>query len=708
MSTDPFAAYRVAPSNATNQDDPFAQYRVNNKTSSRGLGAEALRQVGRTGRLAATGIAGLADIPNLVAMGAHAAGLKETPTFYEPVAGKVQQGIDTLTGGYFKPENKTEEYIDMIGEGLAPMALAPLTGGASLTGTAARGLAKHGVKSAEKIAKAGAKTYAPTAANMAQSVGSSAALKAYLDEGGDPGLVGPLLASMAGGVGARGAVSAAKNIARSPMGAVAETAGRLTGFSPEKYAKNAELGLPVSLAETSKSILPSYLELAAAKMPGSMGPLEKFYKKREAAIARNLGVQHPEDLEKTVEKIPSHLAREGAKKFHEEAVSTYKKGQEKVLPLEKDIVKNKGTVDVSDLINELEADKSEYINKAEKKDFNLTGEGKLLKKLKDYSLSEKQEKADLIRKEMESIKAPEEMINKAIKSELGEIPNKEKRISYKALNKLRKDTFDEVQNLKNPIGEKTESEVKANIRYGMLSKKREQFIEQKGSPEQIKSLKEANKYWSNYKNKDNGLSQYVADITGEKSDVKGFDKLINDDPKYLRIALGGLDKKGKKELTSGIMEDLGTRQGRFSITTAYTNFNKKHHGFRNEFLNATPNKSAIEKTMKLIGENKRMMEKLANTSNTAHSKHLIDQMKRYGTAGVAAATGYGLTGLLGLTLETAGLYAGARIWTDQGFLRRVNEAILASNKRSKAHKIDMLLKTIEQTGVHTKHINKED
>src|SRR5271154_2952138 len=60
---------------------------------SRSFGKSALRQVGRLARAGATGIAGLADIPNLASLGLHAAGLKEDPNFYEPIAGKVQNVI---------------------------------------------------------------------------------------------------------------------------------------------------------------------------------------------------------------------------------------------------------------------------------------------------------------------------------------------------------------------------------------------------------------------------------------------------------------------------------------------------------------------------------------------------------------------------------------------------------------------------------------
>lgn len=681
------------------------------ESSERSLGASALRQVGRLGRAAATGITGIADIPNLAAMGLHAAGLKETPTFYEPLAGKVQQSIDTLTGGKLKPENKTEEYVDMISEGLAPMAL---TGGTSLTGSAARGLSKTGAKLPTKIAQATLVSPEPTAANFAQNVGSSAALKSYLDEGGDPGLVGPLLASMAGGVGARGALATAKNIPKlkNPLNAAAEGIGRATGFSPEKYAQNAELGLPMSLATTSNSMIPTYAELAMAKMPGSMGPMEKFYKRRESSIARNLGVSSPDDLEKAVSNPQKHLAKEGAKGYHERASDIYERRQEKFKPREEKAIKNKETIDISDLIQKLEDKRERRVSTSSKADFDTKNkDGILLQKLMEYSEpSEKQIQADLIRKELQKIKTPEEIINKTIKSEFGEIPSSKTTIGLEDLNDLREKALDESKTLKAPLGEGTTESRNAGIRYGELSKKRHQFIEEVGTPTEVHNAKQARKFWAKYKDEKNGMSKYVAKITGTDSNDQAFSKLMSKDPKYLRVARQGLDRQSREELNNSIISELGSRQGRFSITSAHTNFLKKGNEWGNEYLKDLPTRAArnnFEGTMKLIGDNKRMMEKLANTSGTAHSKHFIDQMKRYGSAAVAAATGASLTGLLGLALETAALNTGAKIWTSQKFLRRVNDTIKANRPRAKANKLDMLLKTIEQTGTHTKHINEK-
>ena len=236
-------------------NDVFAAWRPKEVKKTRSFGEAALRQAGRLGRAAATGIAGLADIPNLAAMGLNAAGLKESPTFYDPIGSSVQEGIDTLTGGSLKPENKAEEYMDIISEGLAPMALAPLTGGASLTATAAKGLAKTGAKIPTKLAQVGANAYKPTAANIAQSAGASSALKAYLDEGGDPNLLGPILASMAGGAAGRGALATARNVPKlkNPLNASAELVGKATKFSPEKYAQNVDIGLPVTLGKKLRS-----------------------------------------------------------------------------------------------------------------------------------------------------------------------------------------------------------------------------------------------------------------------------------------------------------------------------------------------------------------------------------------------------------------------------------------------------------------------
>lgn len=696
-------------------NDPFAKWRVSApepkiKTSTRNLGKSALRQVGRLGRAAATGIAGIADIPNLGALGLHAAGMKETPTFYEPLAGKVQKVIDTLTGGKLTPQNKAEEYMDIIGEGLAPLVLSPITGGASLTGVAARGLAKRGLgagtrKAASKISSLGSNPYKLSASNIAGSVGSSAALKAYLDEGGDPGLIGPILASMVGGAGARGALKL-----KNPANALAEGVGRATGFSPEKYAKNLEVGLPVTPATVSKSKLPGYAEIVAAKMPGSMGPLEDFYKKREAGIARNLGISNHQDLEQAARNIPKHLAKEGAQGYHERAANIYKHREERFKPRELQGIANKETIDVSDIIKKLEDQRSLSLTDAAKKRFDRTKEGVLLKELREsIPESSKETQAVALFKELRAQGLPDDVIKKIVKSEIGELSPNKQGIGLHDLNTLREKALQESIDLKSPLGAATPESARAAERSQMLAGKRYQFMEETGTAKEIHNARQARKFWSQYKDEKDGMAKYVAKLTGTDNDASAFQKLTSSNPKYLSLARQGLNKQDRSKLAEAIVSDLGERQGRFNLNTAYTCFSKLEEPVKQELLKTLPNKATqhnFERTMEFIGDNKKMMENLANTSNTAHSNHIIDLMKRYGSATVAAATGYGIMPLTGLIATYAGLKYGAKLWTNQNFLRRMNETISAKNVSGQTNKLDLLLKSIGQTGRHMKHIEE--
>lgn len=708
MPRDPFSKWRTSQSS-----DPFSKWRVSSSEEipsekpKRSLGKEALRQVGRLGRSAATGIAGIADIPNLAALGLHAAGVRKEPTFYEPVAGRVERAVtpslERLIGENLSPENKIEEYGDIITEGLAPLALAPVTGGASLTGVGAKALASRGgtglaTKLAQKVAKAGSNPYALTGSNVAGNVGSSAAIKAYLDEGGDPNLVGTLLAGMAGGAGARGALRL-----RNPLNAVAEGVGRATGFSPEKYAQNVELGLPVTPATVSKSHLPGYVEMVAAKMPGSMGPLEDFYKTREAAIARNLGITNPEELEQAVRHIPKHLAKEGAEGYHGRAQKIYKKREEKFKPREEEALTNKELVDVSDIIENLEEKRKLSLTPAAQKRFDKSKEGILLKELKEsMPASEEMALADSMRKKG----YPDDVIRQVVKEDASK-----KGIGLHDLNELREKALHESLSLQTPMGGGTPESRKAAMRSQMLSEKRHKFMEEIGTPHEIHNAREARKFWSQYKDEKNGMSRYVEKITGSKNDAEAFKKLISSDPKYLNVARQGLSKESRPKLAEAIISELGERQGRFNLNTAYTGFSRLEEPVKQEFLKTLSNKGSqknFEGTMKFIGENKKMMEQLANTSNTAHSNHIIDLMKRYGAAATAAATGVGLMPLTGLVATYGGLKLGGKLWTNQNFLKRMNDTITAGNLKSQTNNLDLLFKSINQIGRHSGKLNKRD
>jgi hypothetical protein len=667
--------------------------------SERSFGKSALRQAGRIGRAALTGVASIADIPNLPAMGLHAAGLKETPTFYEPIAGKVQQGIDTLTGGAFKAESTPEEYMDIIAEGLAPIVL---TRGASLLGNAPGAIGK----SAQALSKVGGKAgFNPTAANVAGSVGSSAALKSYLDQGGDPGIVGALLASTAGGAAGRGALKLAN-----PLNTAAETAGWATRFNPKEYAKQTKLGIPVSLGSVSKSEIPKWAELVGAKSLLTMQPIQKLHKSREKAIARNLGVSTPENLVHAVENVPVHLAKKGATGYYNRVENIYKKRNAQFEPRIKEAIKNKETTSVSDLIEKFKAKRENFVSEKAKLDFDKTPDGILLKKLEEYSpTSQIQADADLVRNELQAMKTPDgqpipqEVINKTVKSNIGEVPVGDKRIGYEDLNLLREKALDESKTLKAPLGEGTMQSAKASIRHGELSKQRQIFIEGIGTPKEVHNARQAHKFWAKYKNEDHGMSKYVGHITGADNDVDAFKRLLDgDQPKYLSIARQGLDKVGREELGHSIIDELGKRQGSWNINTFHTNFLKKGKQWKQQaYRTAFPSKAAKEnftRTMDFVGHNKKIIEKFANTSNTTHTKQFINWGAQIGTATAAAVTGFGFYPLLAVGLEAATLYGGSKIWTSQKFLKRVNDVLTAKTVSGKAHKLDVLYNSINQLG----------
>jgi hypothetical protein len=717
VAKDPFAKWYVD-SPVDSSSDPFSQWYVSEpeeipqEKPKRSLGKEALRQVGRLGRSGATGIAGLADIPNLAALGLHAVGLKKEPLFYEPIAGRVEKAItpplERAIGENLSPENKIEEYGDIITEGLAPLALAPLTGGASLTGVAAKGLASRGgtglaTKLAQKVSKLGSKPYELTASNIAGNVGSSAAVKSYLDEGGDPNLIGPLMAGMAGGVGARAALKL-----KNPLNAAAEGVGRLTGFSPEKYAQNVELGLPVSVATVSKSNLPGYLEMIAAKMPGSMGPLEDFYKNREAAIARNLGISTPENLEHAVRNPAKHLAKEGAEGYHGRAEKIYKRREEKFKPREEEAIKNKELVDVHDLIQKLEDRRSLSLTPKAQKRFDKSKDGILLKELKESIPNNSFiDVADSLRKQGYSHEAIETIMNAVGK----ETPTSTPGIGLHDLNELREKALHQSIKEQTPLGGGTPESRKAAMRSQILAGKRHEFMEQIGTPKEIHNAREARKFWAKYKNEQDGMSHYVEKITGSMDDAEAFKKLTSSNPKYLNVVRQGLPKDARGKLVESIISDLGERQGRFNINTAYTAFSNLEEPVKQQFLKTFTTKDAaknFEKTMKFIGENKKMMENLANTSGTAHSNHIIDLMKRYGAAATAAATGYTVLPLVGLLATYGGLKGGAKVWTNQNFLKRMNDTITAKNLKAQTNHLDLLFKSINQVGRNTEvHKKKE-
>lgn len=518
-----------------------------------------------------------------------------------------------------------------------------------------------------------------------------------MDEYGDPGFAGSLLASMAGNAGGRGLYKL-----KNPANALAEGVGKVTRFSPEKYAQNEALGLPMSVATVSKGKTPSYGEMIASKLPGSMDTLEDFYKNRELAIARHLGVKTPEDLESSVRNIPKYLAKKGATGYHERASDIYKKREEKFRPRENLAIANKETVDVSDIIGKLNHERSLHLTEASRKRFDQTPDGILLKELKesipDRQASELYTAIENLRKQ----NYPEDLIQKAMGPALEKVKNQG--IGLHDLNKLREKALSESLQLKTPLGRGTPESAAAARRSEMLGGKRHQFMEEIGSASERHNARQARLFWSHYKNKEKGMSRYVEKLTGADNDAEAFKRLTGKNPKYIAIARQGLKKEERPLLAQSIISDLGERQGRFSINTAYTGFMNLEEPVKQEFLKTLPTKAArndFEKTMEFMGKNKKMMEKLENTSKAAHTPQVMHLIKKYGAAGALAATGYGVMPLTGLIATYGGLKYGSKLWTDQNFLKRMNNVISAKNAKGQTNNLDLMFKSLNQVGRQT-------
>ena len=304
---------------------------------------------------------------------------------------------------------------------------------------------------------------------------------------------------------------------------------------------------------------------------------------------------------------------------------------------------------------------------------------------------------------------PDDVINKIIKAEKNHQPLDQKGIGLHDLNDLREKALHESLALQSPKGGGTPESRKASMRSQLLSEKRHEFMEKIGTPSEIHNARQARKFWAQYKDEKNGMAKYVEKLTGSKNDADAFRKLTSSDPKYLNVARQGLSKDDRTKLSEAIIADLGERQGRFNINTAYTGFSRLEEPVKQEFLKTLPNKSAkknFEQTMQFIGQNKKMMESLANTSNTAHSNHIIDLMKKYGAASTAAITGYGIMPLTGLVATYGGLKVGAKLWTNQNFLKRMNDTITSSNAKSQSNKLDLLFKSVNQVGRNSKIYNE--
>lgn len=624
------------------------------------------------------GLGEVADFPNVVAMGLHAAGRKKTPEFYPSIGQKLEKKYTERTKGYLRPENKAEEYASTATRAVAPFLLAPFTGGASLTGALAKTIAKGSEKGvAAKFAKWGSNTYKPTAGNIGGALGASTATKAYIDNkianNENPDFWPMIAASVLGGTGGRAAANY-KQVA-------AKTAGVLTKFSPEEYANQQKMGYPSSLASTAKGMGPSRFENFLSKLPFHENSFEKFYQKQREALAKNLGFRDPEDLKHIALNPAEDLAIEGAQGYVDRANQHFKNRERNFAGREWSAINNKELVDVSDIVYRLTKKRNRSPSNDARLDFDKTADGVLRQKLINYSYLDADEVAKGAKKGAKEgpkgAKEPKEAKTKGKKE-----AKEETKVSYSDLDDLRAEALEESLRLRTPLGAGTDASKAASARSGMLGNKRHEFINKTGTPFEAHNSREAKKFYSRFRRPKKGGYAIAEDITGAADDSTAFGKLLTKEG-AINVVRQGLPKEQLPRFFESIMSRLGKRGDTISINATQQGYTDLKPAIRKDLLKTIKDKNQrknFEKTMDFIGENKRKLNQIINTSHTTDKAEFIHHVKKYAKLGAGLVAGSGAA-YLSLIPTLAGLATTktvSKLWNNQTFLKHVNETMTKS------------------------------
>ena len=667
------------------------------ESQEEGYGNYAKRLAARTAKNVAAGVAGIADLPTMPVRAALnlAAEKMGYDTRFRPAQEIVNEEIDELTGGYTKPKNKQERISDAMAQEVYALPF-----GYSAAKSLGKAAAKYLSPAAAKVAEFGKKMYQPNVANIGGTAGATGGAHYYMDENENPSFIGTLGASMlGGGAGSLLGGGAGKMLSQSPRKNFRQAVGKISQFSPEKYEKYVREGnLPASLGALSEGTGAGRLESILAHTPLASSVIKKHKEGLSRALTKNLGF-YEHELHDIPEIQHKYLARKGVENLQSKKSSEYERIMSPAAVFQKR--SRESGVDVSDLIDSLKEEGKGIRSTAAKREFEKLPSGALLKDLNKSVLENSEYKSAA--KELK-----QKGFNDAqITSMLGEIPAN---ISYADLDVFRGKLLRE--KLDAPHGS-NERRLASKL-YNELSKKKHKFIEQYGTPEEVAASKNARKMWQDYANEDikhrtgkeRGLKNYVDSIMGTTNETEAFNKLLSRDPKYLEAVSQGLDKGDKKLLLQSLLSNMGSRQGVLSPNSLYTSFKSKDGGIKRQIVNlfdSDKDKKNFLNVMDFIGENKKLMGEVENTSRTAYTHHNIDMWKKAaqaltGIPGAAAAgSAAALLGSMSSLMGTAALLGGgrwlARLMTDPVFLERMNKAITAKNARAQNNFYNLALKS---------------
>ncbi len=611
------------------------------------------RHAARTAKSAVKGVAGLADIPNLAALGLYAAGLKKDPSFYKSISGRVGDKIDALTDNYTAPTSKKEKVYDAVIEALS-----------TLPGTQGLGLIAKGAGAA-KVGKGLKNVGKLSAENVAGAAGAGAASQIAANELPDSPLAA-LAAGIAGGVGGAGSINAL---------------GRSGNLNKQALRAFKESGVPYGWGDIAKE---KGTQAAMGRLPSRFG-------------SQNVMKKHIESQMEGVKSGLGHVAETALKEGKREATAV--KGMEEFFGKEK--AKHSRRYDKN----------REAIKQVPNTSVELNHVHEWLDSLHPEARNDLLKGNSKAKKYLNQILSPEkasetidyslpldELMAQVSKASKAEAPLEKARDYHFLERKLR----DIGADIKTDKAQKNYKEAELSHLYGLLKNDVDASL---GPKIKTHAGENAHKNWESlgdhYKEYSAQDVPHINALLGEATkDSKGryhavgkeneINKAMISDIKtggrgFIRL-LSGLESHGERAaLSKSILEQLGMRQGEFVPHVMQTNFSKLPHSSQKILLKSLGKEEAktFEATLDVIKQSKNI-QKQSNPSGSAH--HIDSDTSSRQAANLAASAVAGATlptgSVLGLGVLPAIRASKAKVLTSP----KIRDWKLASREKGTATK----------------------
>lgn len=256
-----------------------------------------LKFTAKTARNVASGAAGIADFPMLpIHLAMMAKGIEP-----QTITGAVADTIDSLTGGYTKPQTKGENIAESVFQTLGGMRPTQKAAKAAIDIAKSGAIPKILSKPLGFLGKFAGVGNEMTASNIAANAASSAIVRKEIEEGASP-LQAMLMGTVAGTAAGKGvgslAFNGAKKVSDIPKSAAlgaAAGAGNLLGIDPRLVQTMNKAGFKDSktVGDVSKFKSTKVFQHILSSGPFMDDVFQKQYAKRPDEFYKVLGIESP-------------------------------------------------------------------------------------------------------------------------------------------------------------------------------------------------------------------------------------------------------------------------------------------------------------------------------------------------------------------------------------------------------------------------------